>query len=551
MNSKIPKKQAAVQLTGPDELRLNRDKPVFRAGPYQILCKIEAVGLCFSDLKLLKQFANHARKGRIQSGVDTAILKEIPSYAPAELPTVPGHETVVEVVEIGDEVSGIDVGSRYLVQADYRWLPNGNSNASFGYNFEGGLQQFVLMDQRIITSPEGESMLIPASNALSASAVALVEPWACVENSYASTERVSLKAGGDMLVVADCDFERDVFLAFLARFGKPAKITVIAEKALADIGISASTASGIESLPQAGFDDIIYFGSDAETVKDLFSKLRSSGLINIVQCGRKFATVVDVPVGRTHYGGIRIIGTSGSDPAESMEHIPASGEIRLGDKINVIGAGGPMGVMHVIRNICQGVEGVTVYAGDLDAERLAALSRIATPLAERNAVGYKPYDSSSAAVDTDFDYVAIMAPVPAIVADSIHKCSDNGIINIFAGIPATVSGQIDLNTYISKHLYFIGTSGSVLEDMKTVLAKVNDAALDTNLSVAAICGLDGAVEGIRAVENRLIAGKIIVYPSVEGLGLVRLEELAEKMPQVAAELSDGLWTKKAEEKLLA
>ena len=184
MKFDIPKTQKAVQLIGPDRLRLNTEKQVHMPGPFQILCKVEAAGLCFSDLKLLKQFSAHARKGNIQSGIDTKILEQIPSYVPAEKPTVPGHEAVVRICEIGEKVEGIKVGGRYLVQTDYRWLPNTNSNASFGYNFEGGLQQYVLMDQRVITSPEGESMLIPASEELSASTIALVEPWACVENSY-------------------------------------------------------------------------------------------------------------------------------------------------------------------------------------------------------------------------------------------------------------------------------------------------------------------------------------------------------------------------------
>jgi hypothetical protein len=70
------------------------------------------------------------------------------------------------------------------------------------------------------------------------------------------------------------------------------------------------------------------------------------------------------------------------------------------------------------------------------------------------------------------------------------------------------------------------------------------------VSVAAVCGFEGATEGIRAVENRSIAGKIIVYPACRDLGLVKLEEMAEKMPEVAARLDEGLWTKEAERKLL-
>ncbi len=547
--SSIPKKQKAVQLIGPDELTLNTDKDVYTPGPFQILCRIEAVGLCFSDLKLLKQFSQHARKGNIRSGVDTAILDEIPGYVPGHEPTVPGHETSVIVVVIGDKVTDIEVGARYLVQTDYRWLPNVISNASFGYNFEGGLQQYVLMDQRIITSPEGDSMLIPASKGLSAAAVALVEPWACVENSYAVRERTSLKAGGNMLVVVEDKFDEKMFMTFIDKFGMPSGMIVVADsKVFQDI--SVMYANGIDNLKDASFDNVIYYGTDAAAVTNLFPKVGAGGLLNIVQCGGKFGTDVESQIGRVHYGGIRVIGTTGFDPADSMQYIPASGEIRKGDKIDVVGAGGPMGVMHVIRNICQGIEGVTVYACDLDAERLGALSAIAEPLAKTNGVGYKPYDPSKDSLDVAFDYYAIMAPVPAIVTASVRSCAANGIINIFAGIPASVSGMIDLDAYIEKHLYFIGTSGSVLDDMKTVLAKVEQGKLNTNLSVAAVCGLDAAVEGIRAVENRLIPGKIVVYPSVEGLPLVRLAELGEKMPQVAAKLADGLWTKEAEDVLL-
>jgi threonine dehydrogenase-like Zn-dependent dehydrogenase len=550
MISSIPEKQKTVQLIGPDELVLNTDKDVYTPGPYQILCQIEAVGLCFSDLKLLKQFSEHARKGNIQSGIDPAILDEIPSYVPGDKPAVPGHESVVIVVAIGDKVTDIEVGVRYLVQTDYRWLPNVNSNASFGYNFEGGLQQYVLMDQRVITSPEGDSMLIPASKELSASAVALVEPWACVEDSYAAKERTSLKAGGRMLVIADKEIDSKAFLAFIDKYGNPSQITVVAKSdVLSDINIDVC-ASDVSQLDDASFDDVIYYGADAAVATGLFPKVGAGGLLNIVQCGEKFGTDVESQIGRVHYGGIRVIGTTGSDPAESMQYIPNFGEIRKGDKIDVIGAGGPMGVMHVVRNICQGVDDIMVYAGDLDPERLKALSAIAEPLAKTNGVGYESYDPSKDNLKVVFDYSAIMTPVPAVVAASVKSCADKGIINIFAGIPATVSGMIDLDAYIEKHLYFIGTSGSVLDDMKTVLAKVEQGKLDTNLSVAAICGLDGAVEGIRAVENRLIPGKIIVYPSVESLGLVRLEELSEKMPEVAAKLVDGLWTKEAEAALL-
>ena len=538
MNTEIPDTQTAVQLTGPDNLILNTQKPVHRPGPHQILCRVEAVGLCFSDLKLLHQFSDHVRKSKIIAGIESDVLEEIPTYVPGDLPAVPGHEATVRICAVGDSVKNITLGGRYLVQTDYRWLLTENSNAAFGYNFEGALQQYVLMDQRVITSPDGKSMLIPASENLSASAIALVEPWACVEDAYAVNERTTLTNDSRMLLVADTDIDENLFTAFLADFGKPARITRI------------SKSSSISQLDDTAYDDVIYFGANPETVEALFTKIAPKGLLNIVLCGQRFSAPVVTTVGRIHYGNIRIIGTTTSDPADSMRYIPPTAEIRTGDKINVVGAAGPMGVMHVVRNICQGVENITVFGGDLDYDRLAVLTNIAEPLAKENNVTFIPYNPAKENLATTFNYTVLMAPIPKLVADAVASSAPGGIINIFAGIPATVTHPVDLDAYIENKLYFIGTSGSTLADMETVLAKVENNLLDTNISVAAVCGFQGALDGIDAVKNHTIPGKIIVYPACEDLPLTTLDDLNRQLPAVAEKLSKSLWTTQAEEMLL-
>ncbi len=547
----IPESQYAVQLVGPDQLVLNTSKTVVQPGPHQILAKVEVVGLCFSDLKLLKQFTGHARKGPVLDGIDPAILKEIPSYVPEAAPAVPGHETVVRVVAVGPDVEKHKPGNRYLVQTDYRWLRTAGSNAAFGYNFEGGLQEYVLMDERVITAPDGESMLIPASESLSGSAIALVEPWACVEDAYASAERTTIKADGQMLIVVEAEIQEGRLGNLFKRYGTPAQVTWFSKSGPpANLPVNTVRARDYEDLPDAGFDDVVYFGSNAATVEELFAKVGPHGLLNIVLCGDRFSRPVVTAVGRVHYGGIRIVGTTDSDPADAMKTIPKTGEIRHSDKINVVGAAGPMGMMHVIRNLCQGVEGISVFAGDVDDTRLATLTKIAGPLAEENGIDYQAYNATQPQEDEGFTYTVLMAPIPELVAKAVRDAGRKGIINIFAGIPATVTGRIDLDAYIEKRLYFIGTSGSTLADMKCILAKVESGRLDTNVSVAAISDLQGALDGIRAVEHRTIAGKIVVYPACKGLGLVPLEDLGAKLDQVAAKLKDGLWTIEAEKALL-
>jgi threonine dehydrogenase-like Zn-dependent dehydrogenase len=176
---------------------------------------------------------------------------------------------------------------------------------------------------------------------------------------------------------------------------------------------------------------------------------------------------------------------------------------------------------------------------------LAVLQNLAEPLARKNHLTLRTYNPSKDKLTDKFDYIVLMAPVAALVAQAVSAAAARAIINIFAGITADKTADIDLDAYIERHLYFIGTSGSVLEDMKLVLAKVVSRQLDTNLSVAAVSGLDGAIEGIHAVEKNLMSGKIIVYPSCSGLPLTRLTELGSKIP-----LDDGHWSKQAEEALL-
>ncbi len=549
VGGQLPRTQYAVQLVGPSQLTLNREKPVHQPGPHQIVAKIEAVGLCFSDLKLLKQFTEHARKGEVVRGIEPRLLDEIPSYVPGTNPTVPGHEGVCRIVAVGEKVTRHKVGERCLIQTDYRWLRTAaGSNAAFGYNFEGALQEYVLMDERMIIEPgSGERFLIPVGENLGASAVALVEPWACVEDSYVSPERRTIKAAGRLLVVADAGRRIQGLAESFAAEGKPASVTCACAEPQQRQAVEAL---GIPKAEETEFDDIVYFGSDKATIESLNDKLAPNGIINIVLAGHKIGQPVMVGVGRVHYGMTRWIGTTGASAATSYESIPATGELRPGEKAIVVGAGGPMGQMHVIRDVCAGVPDLTLVATDFDEERLESLRRKAQPLADANRATLRMVNPQKQKLDETFTYFALMAPVPALVADAIRSSADRCLINIFAGIPAPVKHELDLDAYIANRCFMFGTSGSVIRDMKIVLEKMEQGRLDTDCSVDAISGMAGAADGIAAVENRTLAGKIIVYPMLHDVPLIPLAKLDERFPSVAAKLENGQWTAAAEAQLL-
>jgi threonine dehydrogenase-like Zn-dependent dehydrogenase len=516
---------------------------------------MEAVGICFSDTKLLHAFTSHPRKGPVISGLDAEVLAEIPSYTPGRLPTVPGHEPVGRIVAVGDQVRRHRVGERCLIQTDYRHLLTAAANAAFGYNFEGGLQEYVLLDERMIIEPgTGERFLIPVGEEPSASAVALVEPWACVEASYVYRERRGLLPGGRLLVVADAGHAIDG-IATLIDQARPAQLTALVADAaqrreVEAPGFAAAVVADLADVVREGLDDIVYFGADAGRIEVLQDCLAFRGLINVVTGGASIGRPIALDVGRVHYDLTRWTGTSGASATEGYAAIPADGELRSGDRLAVIGAAGPMGLMHVVRAASAGLPDLAIAAVDIDDSRLAHLERAAGPLARSRGVELAVVNSRTAEVAPGFSYIALMVPSPALVGQAVTLAGSGCRINIFAGFATGTRAQIDLDRYIGQHCYFLGTSGSGIPDMKAVLHKVENGELDTNISLDAVSGFEGVADALAAVEARTASGKIMVYPSLPDLGLVRLSELPERFPTVAAALDDGRWTKAAEQELL-
>ncbi|HEY3406929.1 MAG TPA: alcohol dehydrogenase catalytic domain-containing protein [Propionicimonas sp.] len=543
MTQVLPTTQHAIQFVGADQVVHNPAKSMYPLGPRQLLLKSEACGICFSDTKLLHAFTNHPRKSEVLSGLTPEDLAEIPSYKPGAEPGVPGHEPVGRIVAVGSDVRHHTVGERVLVQTDYRHLPTASSNAAFGYNFEGALQEYVVLDERVIMDPAtGERFLIPVSDGPSASAVALIEPWACVEAAYAWGERTTLKPGGRLLVVADAVEGLDVLLAQAA----PASIAVVGA---ADV-TGATRLASIDDL-EGAFDDIVYVGADADTVEALGSHIGFGGVLDVVLAGGAFDRRVKIDVGRVHYDLIRYTGTAGTNAADGYDRIPAQCELRQGDRIAIVGAAGPMGLMHTVRTAVSGVPGISMDAVDVDDARLAHLAAVVAPVAEAHGVPATFRNSKTEPLEGGYTYIAAMVPAPFLIAQAVDIAGEGAIVNAFAGFAIGTLAELDLTAIATKGIYLVGTSGSRIQDMETMLAKVENGTLDTNVSLWAITGMAGVADGIAAVTNRTSGGKIMVYPMLHDLQMVRLDELAEKLPAVAAAMVDGRWTKGAEAALLA
>jgi L-sorbose 1-phosphate reductase len=411
----------------------------------------------------------------------------------------------------------------------------------------------------IIERGTGERFLIPVDEEPSGSAVALLEPWACVEASYASRQRATLAPGGRLLVVADTGHAIEGLAPLLAAAPPAATIAVVADEAqrlalgaIADpAGPGIELKGGLDALALESFGDVIYFGANAEVIEQLQAHLAPRGVIDVVLGGKAIGRPVAVDVGRVHYDLTRWVGTPGRSALDGYAIAPADGELRDDDRVAVIGAAGPMGFMHVVRTATCGRSGIALVAIDIDDARLAHLAGIAAPLAAEHGVRVEFVNGRTTHVEPGFSYVAVMVPAPAIVAQAIELAGEGCRLNLFAGFAVGTRAALDLDALIAKRGYLLGTSGSEIPDMKTVIGKLERGELDTNISVDAITGMEGVTEALAAVEARTSGGKIVVYPALHELGMIRLSELAVRFPTVAAGLRDGRWTRAAEEALLA
>ena len=189
---------------------------------------------------------------------------------------------------------------------------------------------------------------------------------------------------------------------------------------------------------------------------------------------------------------------------------------------------------------------------DLSDERLANLTKVVGPTAQKNGVPLDIVNTASTPLEYGYTYATCLVPVPALVSQAVDLLAEGGILNAFAGIPAGTFGDFDLQGIIERQIFMLGTSGSDVSDMRTVLRKIEDGIIDTTISLWAITGMAGFGDAINSVMDRTSGGKIMVFPMMHDLGLTPVSELAEKLPTVAAKLdAAGLWTKEAEEALLA
>ena len=150
------------------------------------------------------------------------------------------------------------------------------------------------------------------------------------------------------------------------------------------------------------------------------------------------------------------------------------------------------------------------------------------------------------------DDAVICAPVAKLMEETAKLIKPDGMLIFFAGVPNGTFIEVNLSAVFLHNQQLTGTSGSKLIDQEVILQKTLMWELNPNRSVAAIGGMEVARDGLEALMKGTFAGKIIIFPQLDNLPLIGLENLENHYPGIAEKLGENnLWTIEAEKALIA
>ena len=523
----------------------------------QLLVRIDTVSVCFSDVKIMKQGGSHPKLYNRDLAHD---------------PTRLGHEVSLTIVKVGKNLQDkYKPGQRLAVQPDI--YQQGKSTA-YGYTVPGGMVQFHLIGDEVLKTDAG-ACLLPLVEGMGYAESSLLEPWGCVMAAYTQRRRLTPKQGGMMWILGQPG--DNTTYTFSSGLDAPASFVLTDAPASVKEFVSATGADCIErngitpaeyeSLSKEftngiGFDDIVVLDPrSASTVSQIARFIARRGTLNLVGT-KPLDGLAQVDLGRLHYDYIAFLGNNTTDIAASYGEARNRCELRAGGSTVFIGAGGPMGQMHVQRALELPNGPQLVIATEISDERLETLSNMFMPLAKkqgRKLMFFNPNTSKQTFYDfvmeatnhEGVDDVVVSVPVAALMEQGDTVMKPDGMMVLFAGVPNGTMGNINLSNVFLSNAQYTGTSGLTIDDQASVMKRRVAGTLSPGRSVAAIGGLETAAEAIESVIEGKYPGKVVIFPQIRNLPLTGLKDLKDRLPEVAEKLGeDYMWTNEAEEVLI-
>jgi threonine dehydrogenase-like Zn-dependent dehydrogenase len=274
---KIPNTMRAVRCLGPENYQL-QEIPVPTPGPTEVLVKIDACGICASDVKCYTGAPMFWGDG------------VHPGYA--QPPITPGHELIGTVVALGEgagEMYGLEIGDRAISEqivpcgkcrfclSGRYWICANRDIYGFRRYSPGGMAEYMLFPAR------ARNYKVPRE--IPVEVAALIEPLAC---SMHAVERAHMEFG-DFVVIAGAG-TLGLGMVANARLRNPGQLCVldfddhrleIAKSLGADITINPSKVDAIAEVKRLtdgyGCDVYIEATGVPEGVRQGLEMIRKGG----------------------------------------------------------------------------------------------------------------------------------------------------------------------------------------------------------------------------------------------------------------------------------
>ncbi len=513
--------------------------PMPEPGPDEILVKVEAIGLCFSDIKIIRAGGSHPKLWE----------KDLKHH-----PLIPGHEAVFTIVRTGRNVpSEFQCGQRRLIQCD---IFVGGRSCAYGYGMPGGMTQYSILDRRVWEG-EGRSYLLEWPEGLSAAAAALIEPWTCVRaSSHISHRNVPLK-GGRLLVVGG-EGAAEYRLGRLFEENPPSVCKLYGVTA----GLHGEVLKSPESLEEnETFDDIVFLGvTDRALCEAAVSHAGRGGVVTFSGAVPDGLCAVDI--GALHYQNRYYQGTLSRDVSEAYMQTRRMA-VRPDGCAWFVGGAGAMGQMHVeLAAVSEGHAG-RILVTDLDDSRLEHLRRHLEKRASAKGVELSFVNPAKLAPEDfdallrrfapdGFDDIVLLVPSARVAEHAAAFLGKGGLLNVFAGIPAGEKAGISIKAIVEGGVRFTGSSGSSTDDMIDTVRAAAQGEFQSISALGAIGGMNALKKGLGAVADGRFPGKTVIFPNCPDLPLTALSELGALDPELPATLDEnGFYTSRTEEAILA
>lgn len=168
----LPKTMKALAAYSADEYRYEPEFPTPECGPDDIIIKVEGCGICAGDLKC-------------QHGAEMFWGGEgQPSWV--KPPFIPGHEFIGRVAEIGENVTGYELGERLAAdqivpcgqcrfcKTGHYWMCQPHEIFGFFSKLNGGMAEYMKLPKNAVIHKVPGDMPLEAA--------LLIEPYACAKH---------------------------------------------------------------------------------------------------------------------------------------------------------------------------------------------------------------------------------------------------------------------------------------------------------------------------------------------------------------------------------